>query len=101
MSLLTYFDRLKRMDNLIRSKATGSPKEFAQKLKISERLLYDYLGYMREMGANIEFDVYRRSYIYNPPVYFEFGYFPESISEEEVKEINGGSFCQVVYNSII
>lgn len=96
MSLLTYFDRLKRMDNLIRLKATGSPKDFAQKLKISERLLYDYLGYMREIGANIEFDVYRRSYIYNPPVYFEFGYFPESINEDEIIEIAGGYNCSYV-----
>ena len=37
MSLLKYLERAKRMDDLIRRKATGNVEEFASKLGISQK----------------------------------------------------------------
>ena len=56
MSLKKYIDRFKRIDQLIRLKATGTPKELAEKLHISEALLYLTLSEMKELGAPICYD---------------------------------------------
>lgn len=64
MSLLKYVDRLKRMDDLIRRKATGRAGEFASKLGISRSMLMENLREMKEMGAQIYYCPHRRSYYY-------------------------------------
>lgn len=64
MSLLKYIDRLKRMDDLIRRKATGCAHEFAEKLDISRSQLLQDLKELRELGAPIEFCPINKSYLY-------------------------------------
>ncbi len=59
------FQRLERIDQLIRIKATGTPTELANKLGISERSVYEYLNLMKEFGAPIKFNSYRQSYYYD------------------------------------
>jgi predicted DNA-binding transcriptional regulator YafY len=59
-----YFDRLQNIDRLIRVKGTGTPKQLAQRLHISESLLYEYLSFMKEQGAPIAYCKDRRSYYY-------------------------------------
>jgi predicted DNA-binding transcriptional regulator YafY len=59
-----YFDRLQNIDRLIRVKGTGTPKQLAQRLHISESLLYEYLSFMKEQGAPIAYCKNRRSYYY-------------------------------------
>jgi predicted DNA-binding transcriptional regulator YafY len=60
-----YFDRLHAMDRLIRTKATGTPRQFAQNLRISPSRLYAYLRVMKEHGAPIEYCKHRQSYYYS------------------------------------
>jgi hypothetical protein len=64
MSILKYIDRLKRMDDLIRRKATGTPDEFAERLHISPSQLYADLNEMRALGAPIQYCSTRKSYFY-------------------------------------
>ena len=64
MSLLKYIDRLKRMDDLIRRKATGNVEEFADKLGISRSLLLQEIKELRDMGAPIEYSTVNASYYY-------------------------------------
>jgi biotin operon repressor len=64
MSILKYIDRLKRMDDLIRRKATGNAEEFSRKLGISVSVLKENIGEMRELGAEIEFCRESKSYFY-------------------------------------
>jgi predicted DNA-binding transcriptional regulator YafY len=59
-----YFNRLQNIDRLIRVKGTGSPKQLAARLHISESLLYEYLSFMKEQGAPIAYCKDRRSYYY-------------------------------------
>jgi hypothetical protein len=59
-----YFNRLENIDRLIRVKGTGTPKQLAQKLHISESLLYEYLSFMKERGAPIVYSKMRQSYYY-------------------------------------
>jgi len=53
-----------RMDQLIRLKATGCPAEFANKIRISERTLYNYLQILIDFGAKLHYNKYCCSYEY-------------------------------------
>ncbi len=83
MSLLKYIERLKRMDDLIRRRATGCPDEFATKLGISKSQLYDELKEMKELGAPIEYCQTRKSYIYSAEARLTFTF------HSNFKEIKG------------
>lgn len=67
MSLLKYIERLKRMDDLIRRKATGRAEVFASKLGISRSQLLQDVKELRELGAPIEYCATTQSYIYTKP----------------------------------
>ncbi len=84
MSLLKYIERLKRMDDLIRRKATGCADEFASKLGISKSQLYDELKEMKELGAPLEYCQTRKSYIYNAETKLIV------VFQKDLKEVKGG-----------
>ncbi|KYG83566.1 hypothetical protein [Roseivirga echinicomitans] len=67
-------ERIERLHNLIRLKATGTPKECAEKLEISERQLYRLLDLMKELGAPVYYEVYYRAYCYEYEVEWSFGF---------------------------
>jgi predicted DNA-binding transcriptional regulator YafY len=74
MKALDLFNRLERMDQLIRLKATGSPKEFAARLQISESMMYNYLDLLKSLGGPIRYCKQAGSYEYASPVRLELGY---------------------------
>jgi Predicted transcriptional regulator len=45
--------RLERIDQFIRLKATGSPRQFASTLGISVSMLYNYLDLLKNLGGPI------------------------------------------------
>lgn len=58
-------EKIERMDLLIRTKSTGKPEEFARKLGLSPRSLFNYINFMRDhLGAPIEFSKEDESYYY-------------------------------------
>jgi predicted DNA-binding transcriptional regulator YafY len=60
-----YITRLLKTDQLIRRKATGSPKELAEKLDISESTVYRIIRILKEnMRLSVEFNKECNSYIY-------------------------------------
>ena len=59
-----YLNLLLQLDIFIRQRGTGSPPEFARRLGISERSLYEYLKILKELGAPIRFSRQDRSYYY-------------------------------------
>jgi predicted DNA-binding transcriptional regulator YafY len=56
---------IERIDLLIRLKATGIAKEYAQKLCISRRTLFRWLDYLRETGKPVKYCRYRKAYYYD------------------------------------
>jgi len=64
MSIFKYIERLKRMDDLIRRKATGSPEEFASRLNISKSMLMYELNDLKDLGAEIDYCPVSKSYKY-------------------------------------
>nr|WP_321354503.1 hypothetical protein [uncultured Draconibacterium sp.] len=80
MSFLEQLERLEHMHQLIKMRATGTPKEFADKIRVSERTIYELLNIARDLGADIEFNRYYHSYIYQQPMTFHTGFsYSESI----------------------
>ncbi len=67
-------EKVSRIDNLIRLKATGSPSELASKLGMSERMVYYYLELMRDMGGPIKYDKIRKTYYYENKTKFVTGF---------------------------
>jgi biotin operon repressor len=78
MTLLKYIERLEQMDQLIRMKATGSSKEFADKLGISRILMMQELNVLKELGADIAYDKKRQTYYYKKRMKLFFGFLPKS-----------------------
>ncbi len=64
MPAIKFINRLKTIDQLINLQATGSPKQLAEKLEITERQVYNYLDNLKELGAEIKFDKHKSSYTY-------------------------------------
>jgi hypothetical protein len=89
MALNNYLNRIERIDALIRQKRTGTPKELAEKLNISERWLYHFLEELKsELNCPIKYDRMRRSYIYEKRGRIIVGF--ENITLEEKSRVNGG-----------
>ncbi len=54
-----------RLHELIQSKQTGTPKQLAHKLEISERSVHYYIAFMKnEMKAPIVYDSKQETYWY-------------------------------------
>ena len=76
-----YVDRLKNINHLICIKGTGTPKQFARKLNIAERSLFEMLSVMKKLGAPIKYCKHRQSYYYNQEGAFNVKFFKDK--EEE------------------
>lgn len=63
-----YTERLRRADRLIRQESTGTPKEFAHKLNISESHLYGFLDELKMMGLPLVYSKTKLTYFYTRPV---------------------------------
>ena len=60
-----YVTRLVNLDKLIQSKCTGTPKDLAEKLNVSESTIYRLLKILREdMGLRLNYSYKQRSYVY-------------------------------------
>ncbi|MBW3466965.1 HTH domain-containing protein [Arthrospiribacter ruber] len=67
-----YFKKLEYLDELIRRKATGSPKALAKKFDVSERTVYDYINTLKDLGAEICYCQQSESYVYEKLGRFNF-----------------------------
>lgn len=81
---------IERIDQLVRLKATGSPKELAEKLEISESTVYRTMEIIKELGAPVEYNLFCQSYVYTSNVKFYCGFLSRELKEEESKKITGG-----------
>jgi len=72
MDLFNDLFLLERLDHLIRTKATGSPAQLANRLDICERHLYRLIGQLRDGGFSIEYCKISGSYYYTASVELRF-----------------------------
>lgn len=64
MSLSTYMERLRHLDDLIRRKATGNLDCLARKLHLSKSHTVTFINEMRDLGFPVEYSRKFESYFY-------------------------------------
>jgi predicted DNA-binding transcriptional regulator YafY len=75
------FEKLERLDFLIRKKATGTPSELSKKMGVSERAIYKYLKFLKSLGAEVKYSKQRQSYYYLYEGYFQFRFYRTDLSK--------------------
>jgi len=90
MPAMKYISRILRINALVKLRATGSPRELAGKLGISERRVYEYINNMKELGAPIAFSYYYNSYIYYIDGELVISFTTEQIEKDEARDISAG-----------
>lgn len=65
MSLIKYINRIQQIDNLIRLRATGNSREFANKVGVCRSVLMSNLEEMKSLGAPISYDRLNQTYKYD------------------------------------
>lgn len=90
MTINKYVNRLRQINQLIRQQRTGSPKELATKLGISERQVYNSVDYLRDKEVPISYCRIRKTYYYSEPVDLRISFSLVNLSTQETKEIDGG-----------
>lgn len=64
MKTIKNLHRLHRLHKLIEDETTGTPKELARRLRISERLVYMMLDQLKDYNAPVAYNRSRKTYYY-------------------------------------
>ena len=83
--MLKQAERIQRIHELIKRRATGSPLELASRLGISKRQLHNLLDLMKQMGAPIVYSTALCSYHYKYEVAWNMGF--SSLKEDAMAKI--------------
>jgi predicted DNA-binding transcriptional regulator YafY len=75
---------------LIESSHTGTPSEFAGKVKMSERHLREIIDEMKDLGAPIDYSRHNETYYYTEPFEIDVSCSFRRLSEKEQKNISAG-----------
>ena len=70
---------------------TGTADEFACKLGISRRQIYNIIENLKDMGLKIEYNRHIRSFVYAKPYEIRILFEIIELSENETKEISAGA----------
>lgn len=97
MSTLKYVERLQRMDQLIRMKATGTSVMFAERMGISRSVLMETIKDLKDMGCEIAYCRIRQSYYYAKKGKLHIGF----LADESSRIKGGGKFSQNSVSPII
>ena len=81
---------LERVDRLIRLKATGSPKQLAKRLDVSEATVFRLIDTMKILNAPISYDFTIQSYTYSELVAFKCGFYITPLEESIGRNLTGG-----------
>ena len=90
MTTIKQLDRLKKIHQYIKVANTGSPKEFANRLSLSQSQLYNILEDLKIKGFPISYSRNLKSYVYNDDCELEIVYSVQLLTSQEKIKIAGG-----------
>lgn len=90
VKILDVVEHLSEIDNLIRNKKTGNSAELAATIKLSRSQVFNYLGYLKDMGVDINYNKMTRSYEYTGEFIPEIQSPLKIVKRSELKNIEGG-----------
>lgn len=80
-------ERINKAHQLILEEHTGTPNEFANKLKISRSQLYNLIDRLKAYEAPIKYNKKTESFYYSKPFDLELKYSVKIIIEEDSRRI--------------
>jgi hypothetical protein len=96
MTILKQMQRFNKVNKLIKAESTGNPADFAKKLFVSRRQMFNILEQFREYGAPIKYNKKNETYFYVSDFDLELKYSLKVISEHEEKIIFAGFFHSAI-----
>jgi predicted transcriptional regulator len=90
MKIIDHFERLKKMNRMIKSCRTGTPGELAEMLGISQSHLFRCLDELSQFGLVVRYSRSMKTYYYEDDYELSIHYSVKLISTENAKEIMGG-----------
>lgn len=99
MKIIKQLERLKTIHHLIENQQTGSPNEFANKIHVSKRQLFNILDDLKLMGAPIEYSTLQKSYIYSEYCEIQLLFQIKILNKEEMTSISGGKNFGYYYSN--
>jgi Mn-dependent DtxR family transcriptional regulator len=88
MPIQKYIERIRYLDFLIRTKATGTVMQLAKKLDLSEPGTMKYIKEMKELGCPIKYCRKRNSYYYSEEGKVHISFFDKHF--DDLKDSEGG-----------
>ena len=64
MGFFKSLDRTRRLDALIRKRATGTPEDLARRMGVSQATVYRWLQELKEFGLPVKYCRKRKTYLY-------------------------------------
>ncbi len=92
MKSIKNLERLQQIHLLIKSETTGSPRELANRMHISERLVYHLIEQLKDFSADIAYDRSRKTYYYCDDFQLHVIISVSVMSNNEITTIFGGSY---------
>jgi len=90
MILFKQIELLQRIHKLIDSSRTGTPLEFSQRIRISERHLREIIDEMKDLGAPIGYSRRNETYYYSDPFEIDIVCNFRRLSEKKLTKISVG-----------
>lgn len=92
MKSIKQLERLQQLHQRIEQQNTGTPKELAKFMNISERLLYNLIEELKDISAPICYNRSLKSYYYNDDFELQISISITALSNNEVLQLFGGSY---------
>lgn len=92
MKNLKSLERLQQLHHRITQENTGTPGELSTYMKISERLLFRYIGQLKDIDAPICYCRRRKTYYYCDDFELLISISVKALYKNEITEIFGGSY---------
>lgn len=93
---LRQIERMKYIHRLIKNGCTGNPQEFASRLNISRRQLYNELDLLKIQGAPLKYSRKRNSFYYENIFELEINLSIKILNQKEIKEIYAGKSIKLI-----
>jgi len=92
MKNLKTLERLQQLHQRIAQENTGSPKELAKFMNISERSLYKLIEHLKDLTAPICYNRINNTYYYTGDFELQINISVTALSNNEIIQLFGGSY---------
>ena len=96
--IFKYINRLEQVDQLIRQQRTGNAQEFAKKVRLSRRQIYNCLDQLKRLGLEIGYNRDNKTFYYKRNYKVKFSFEVEELSDNESAKNQAGIDVQIKYD---